>query len=462
MLFDVTAFLATSVAFGSVTEAIDAPRSASLGMAIVRVDSRAPGLLDGIEPFGVEPQVGPHVDPAGVSGPSGHQPAAPLLLRLSSLPSDRLPTFVRANPQFVAELLTAPPAPRLVTEWWGHLESATRVTLIASSPQLVGNLEGVPYSVRDAANRAYLDQVMDDLRAVLEQSGGRTAAEEARRELHMLEGVAAALAVPEGGAQRTLVSLDASGEGRATIVVGDLRTADYVSYLVPGMFFSVDGQMGDWTDAASRLHDDQLEWLHRFAAQGAADPESTVATVAWLGYETPNLTDVGGPEKALIGRDLLASAVEGLLAMRKTDPPHVALITHSYGSTAALMALTEYDFEVDALALVGSPGSAAQSVAELHVRGGNVFVGEAAWDPVPNSSFFGSDPGTASYGAHPMGVGGTVDVITHRVLLGSTGHNEYFSPGTESMRNLALIGIGMGEYVTSGTGAPGKAAGGRH
>ena len=82
------------------------------------------------------------------------------------------------------------------------------------------------------------------------------------------------------------------------------------------------------------------------------------------------------------------------------------------------------------------------------MRAGNVYVGEAAWDPVPNSAYFGSDPGAKSYGAKPLGVGGGVDALTQAALASSIGHNEYFSPGTESMRNFALIGIGQGQYVT--------------
>ena len=114
-----------------------------------------------------------------------------------------------------------------------------------------------------------------------------------------------------------------------------------------------------------------------------------------------------------------------------------------------MLALQE-ETTVDALAMIGSPGAPAQNVDELNVRG-EVFVGEAAWDPIPNSAFFGSDPGSTEFGARVMSVAGTVDVITNRVLAGATGHNEYFSPGTESMRNLALIGIDMGELVTDGS-----------
>jgi hypothetical protein len=249
------------------------------------------------------------------------------------------------------------------------------------------------------------------------------------------------------------------GQGRAAIVLGDLRTADYVSYLVPGMFFTIENQMGDWSNAAAQLHAEQVEWLERFAERDAAKAgatsgaTSTVATVAWIGYHTPNLTNVGALDNAIEGRDSLASAIEGLQAVRASDEPYVTVIAHSYGSTAALMALTEDSFEIDALAMVGSPGSDAQSVDELHVRGGNVWVGEAAWDPVPNSSFFGSDPGSPSYGAKRIGVDGGTDVITREPLAGSIGHNEYFGAGSQSMRNLALIAIDRGEFVSDGTAA---------
>jgi hypothetical protein len=258
----------------------------------------------------------------------------------------------------------------------------------------------------------------------------------------MLESIDAALDA-DAGPTRTLLSLDTMGQGRAAIVVGDLRTADYVTYLIPGMFFTIENQMGDWVDAATRLHDEQREWLARFD-----EPTSTVATVAWIGYHTPNLTNVGAIDNAYEGRDYLANAIQGLEALRVTEEPFVTIVAHSYGSTAALMALTEFDFTIDALAMVGSPGSPAKSAHDLHVRDGNVFVGEAAWDPIPNSSYFGSDPGAESYGATPLGVAGGVDVITHETLLASTGHNEYFSPGTESMRNFALIGIGRGEFAS--------------
>jgi Alpha/beta hydrolase len=115
--------------------------------------------------------------------------------------------------------------------------------------------------------------------------------------------------------------------------------------------------------------------------------------------------------------------------------------------------LTQYDFSVTALVLIGNPGSSAQSAKDLHVKNTNVWVGSAAWDPVPTSAFFGSDPSSPSYGAHTMGVNGGTDVATNVALGQSIGHNEYFDPGTESIRNMALIGIAHSELVMRGDAA---------
>jgi hypothetical protein len=73
-----------------------------------------------------------------------------------------------------------------------------------------------------------------------------------------------------------------------------------------------------------------------------------------------------------------------------------------------------------------------------------VFVGQAPWDPVVGSSFFGLDPGSPSFGARRFdvaGTGGSAGVSADGALAGVVGHNSYFDRGTESFRNLALIGI---------------------
>lgn len=373
---------------------------------------------------------------------------ASLLHALTAMPPTAVTEFVESNPRRLYELLAAPPGAPQVSGWWAGLDMRAQRSMLSAVPELVGNLDGIPVAVRNQANRDVLRSTIRELEleGALE---GRALATQNLQRLQMLYSIADALGPATANPPRTLLQLDTDDAGKAAIVLGDLETADYVSYLLPGMFITVGGNVVEWVDTAARLYDEQVSWLSLLAEAGASDEEETVATVAWIGYQTPHLLNVGSLDLAYEGRDALASAIDGLQTIRGTDQPFISLLAHSYGSTAAMLALEE-STTVDALAMIGSPGAPASSVDELNVRG-DVFVGEAAWDPIPNSSFFGSDPGAAEFGARIMSVAGTVDVITNRVLASSSGHNEYWSPGTESMRNLALIGINMGELVTDGS-----------
>lgn len=375
----------------------------------------------------------------------------PLLRQLGQLPTSTLSSFVAQNPDVITNLLASPPAASDVSAWWSGLDSAATASLSSAAAQLVGNLDGIPTAVRDAANRAWLDDAVAEREKTLTEEASLGDLMSATAEIHMLGEVTKALGTADSVPARRLLTVDAEGDGRAAVVLGDLATADYVTYLVPGMFFTIDGQINDWTDDAARIYDEQVSWLNLIDQTKPGEAAKTVAVVAWMGYETPDLTSITSLDLAGEGRDAIASAVEGLLAERAGNEPYISIIAHSYGSTAALMALTEYDFEIDSLAVIGSPGSPAQSVDELHVRNNNVFVGEAAWDPVPNTAFFGSDPGSDSYGAKHINVSGGIDLITNEVLAASIGHNGYFTAGSESVRNLALIGIGQEELVTDGS-----------
>ena len=102
---------------------------------------------------------------------------------------------------------------------------------------------------------------------------------------------------------------------------------------------------------------------------------------------------------------------------------------------------------VDALAVVGSPGSPARHVSQLHVTDGNVWVGAAEWDPIPASGVFGSQPASGAYGASLFSVAAGVDPVTGERLTGALSHNDYFAAGSMSLRNLAYISVGEGDQV---------------
>ncbi len=326
MLLAVAAILSTSTTLGIVAEASSVSESqltfvgAPLGGTVSTVDRSAwSSALDGVgravlalpapersTPVqGVPaPFIGPRPDGPGAADLPQLSGTA-LLSGLAELSRAEVRDFTKQHPDAVAGLVTNPPAARDVAAWWDGTAAGERATLVgAMPPGVVGQLEGLPYGVRDAANRNLLAQSERDIRDRMAGSIGRAERDELTTRLHMLDQVAAALAAGT----------------------------------------------------------------------------------------------------------------------------------------------------VDALAMVGSPGSPARSVGELHVIAGNVWVGGAEWDPIPASGAFGSQPMSVEYGAHHFGVAGGFDPLTQQHLTGALAHNDYFVAGGESFRNLALIGIGQGRYVLGNDG----------
>jgi hypothetical protein len=456
MLFDVAALLITSAALGHAAEASVAPASVFIGAPLDPSSSLPPVTTIGsgvlINPGAITHGLPVSSFEINSTGPAQMRTLSGIALvrGIASLSSAQIRKLVATDPQLVTKLLQSPPTARDVASLWTSLDAATRSKLTSSVPRLVGSLDGFPADVRNTANRAWVSQSIAALQNQLPAVDGRALAETDERQLHMLKMLQASLKPTKGGPSRTLLSADPAGEGKAVIVLGDLQKADYVTYLVPGMFYTVDGQLSAWTGDAADLYSQQTAWLKRLRATDPSEAHKTVAVVAWMGYQTPDLTNIGSLDLADQARDALSSSVEALQLQRAGNLPYTTIVAHSYGSTAALMALTQYSFSVNALVLVGTPGSPAQSAKDLHVKNTNVWVGSAAWDPVPTSAFFGSDPSAPSYGAHTMGVNGATDVIVGTKLRQSIGHNEYFDPGTESIRNMALIGINQSELVMRG------------
>lgn len=362
-----------------------------------------------------------------------------LLAGLSQLPLGDIRSFVTSSAATVDAILAAPPAPATVNKWWDQLDSGSRADMLAGAPRLVGNLDGIGFRERGRANEKFLSDAQD----ALEQSGQDASVVDAS----VLDRVTEALQ-EDDGPERSLIFLDPTEGGKAAIAIGNPDTADYIGYLVPGMNYGVKEQLVNWTRTAEALYAEQRAIIRE------AGETANVAVIAWIGYETPDLFSVGGSDHAQHGADALESSWLGIRSSHESDQPFISVYAHSYGTTAALIALARGSVTVDALVMVGSPGSEVQSADELSVSHGNVFVGEADWDPAVNSAFFGSDPGSPAYGAKTLGVSGAKDRITGKWLGGSIGHNEYFVEGSESLHNMALVGTGNEAMMTQGTKTP--------
>ena len=447
LLLDVAVVLTASLTLGRVSEATGVPDFAATTVGELmptRVSdvpaggAAAPLWLD------LSARLGTSVDVATLPTMTG----AGLLAGMSQLSLGDLSAFVAGHPAQIDSLLASPPPSKTVTEWWSGLGGESRTSLSTVAPRLVGNLDGVPARERGRANLRYLGLAVSELKLGLSEATGL---ERARftREIAVLDQVRTALRPSEGGPRRSLLLLDTAAGGRAAIALGNPDTAEYVSYLVPGMNYGVREQLVNWAATADDLYAEQSAVLARRAPHG--ERPASVATIAWIGYETPDLFSVGGLDRAEAGADFLEDSWLGVRSARGAEQPYLSVFGHSYGSTVSLVALARGSVEVDAFVMVGSPGSAIQSVDELAVADGNVFVGEADWDPAVNSAFFGSDPGAAAYGARTLGVDGARDRITGNWLNGSLGHNAYFTPGSESLHNMALIGTDNAKQATDGS-----------
>ncbi|MEV5783308.1 alpha/beta hydrolase [Streptomyces sp. NPDC048448] len=221
---------------------------------------------------------------------------------------------------------------------------------------------------------------------------------------------------------RHLLSFDGRGAGLAVEVLGDLADAGRVAVLVPGSDTTLE-TYGRFRAAALALHD-------------RLGPGTAV--VAWLGYETPGTVSTtvltaGRAEEAAPRLKGFVRELRGVVG----PEAHLSLLCHSYGSVVCGRAARGLD--VEDIALVGSPGTGSDSVADLGTSA-RVWAARGAGDwiaDVPHGRAdlfgttvgFGTDPVSPAFGAHVFAAGGG-------------GHSDYFTPGSVSLDNLARIVLG--------------------
>nr|WP_308440283.1 alpha/beta hydrolase [Streptomyces mashuensis] len=227
---------------------------------------------------------------------------------------------------------------------------------------------------------------------------------------------------------RRLLDFDARGGGRVTEVLGDLATARRVAVLVPGS-------------------DTTLDTYERFRAGAVALHDRLgpgTAVVAWLGYDTPGTvsTEVATTGRADEAAGPLTRFVQQLHGLNPRAG--ISLLCHSYGSVVCGRAAPGLRAVTD-IAVFGSPGTGADSVAGLHTTA-RVWAGRGADDwiaGVPHTHVtvagttvgFGADPVSAGFGARvfPAGPGG---------------HSDYLKPGSVALDSLARIVLGTDRAAT--------------
>ncbi|MCS3781403.1 alpha/beta hydrolase family protein [Tsukamurella ocularis] len=306
------------------------------------------------------------------------------------------------------------------------------------APSIPARTLGRPASAaqRDRENRALLAA---DLRAT--PPGPR------RR---MLETIDARLReLGRGGETVQLVEYEPDafgGDGAVAVALGDLDTARTIGVVVPGMGTTA-ASIGAVTRNAANLR----------AAARRADPTTSTATLAWIGYDAPSgraaAAQVLTGAHARRGAAELRADLEDLARMRPDDP-RVVVFGHSYGATTATTAGAGGALAgtVDAMVLLGSPGAGpVRSASELAMP---VYVARDSDDPVPRVGAadgaaqglrrlfgvelgLGMDPAAASFGA-------TVVDAEAPTGFGMGAHSGYFDEGSRALDAFAAILTGGG------------------
>ncbi len=398
------------------------------------------------------------------------------LLRLAEPEAAREDALTELGPagfaHWLATLPTLGSTPAHVADWWSaHTPAEQRA--LASDPRTwarLGSLDGLPFGVRDQANRSRLqrrldgyghalDQIQagldhaltadaDGVRQLLRQRADLVSGH--RVDLVVAQQLAAIAQQQDPITHRTLQAqliLDEpaewNGRGRVSVALGDVDSASHVAYLVPGLGVRPDPDLADLVGDAR----------HVYEAARALAPSKSTAVIAWLGYETPGWAQVAFDGRARAGGRLLATDVDGLRAARTGGQPQVTVIGHSYGSTTASLAVQAATTTVDDAIFVGSPGLLVGHAGELPVGSSHVWVGAASGDEVSRLSRFGTDPAAVAFGGHRFAAESPPGTPT------MAQHLRYFDPGSQSLPNIARIVVGEQSLVgtVSGRVDPGLA-----
>jgi hypothetical protein len=348
-------------------------------------------------------------------------------------------------------------SPVAVTEIWDNLTDAQRDALHRTHPEFIGNLEGVPYLDRMLANRAAYDKVIDagPYGEPLDTQFKNLGIEINRFDGQLLmfnpfEQPQATAAVMYG------VSItDENGDP-----IDPMKGITNVNVLVGGMFASL-GDLEAWGESSRNLNG--------FADDYGTDAGVHSATIAWYGYDSPDLLTEHTMGSATEGAATLSATLRGL-DNEVSSSVTTSVIGHSYGSTTAFLAVggSSDNLGVDNLIAVGSagvPDGYHQSWTgddPMDYSGTQIYASRAPGDLVArygeHSSFgHGTNPeelpGAVSFesdgGTVPKLDGGTEDGV------GTPGHashdggnsiwgwwekdNGYLARDSESFRNIANI-----------------------
>ena len=382
---------------------------------------------------------------------------------LSTLHADE---YRRTNPKSALPFHQPTPGPR--TSRSGGIRSSQdqKGQLIAQHPPELGNLNGISAVVRDAVNRAVLNDDLNSTDVKRYRNAVRT-----RDGLNYDSG-------PEGPDQRPVMlwaydPLAFNGLGKAAIAIGNPDYARNTALIVPGNGSSVaQGWMTRHVDA-----------INLYDQSGPRTPRATTlpSSPGW-GLRRRTAHPISGSvnrDWRVKGSALLAADVNGLWVTHNSlTPQHITVIGHSYGSTTVADAFAHNNMRANDAVLLGCPGAdLAHSATDFHLDGGHVYVGSASTDPItwigesngvpvewlkgrlggsgihlPPDAGLGRDPAGDSYGSIRFRA-----EVPDTESVNERHHSHYYMMGSEALRSMTDIVSGHPDRLaTDGLVADGR------
>ncbi|UYB42634.1 alpha/beta hydrolase family protein [Streptomyces sp. Je 1-4] len=324
--------------------------------------------------------------------------------------------------------------PAALRAFFATLSRAEKQQLADRYPLVVGNLGGAPVKLRYRANRTAIDDARRiEKRRMNDHRLTPVGRQEAGRLMHRLESM-----MSPG---RQILAFDPADGGRAAEVFGNLPAAHRVSVVVPGVDINL--STFERTARANTAPVGMARAL--YGAEREARPSARTAVIAWADYTTPSGVGV----EAATGQLAAAGAVR-LRALVDSLPSSdaVSLFCHSYGSVVCGVAARDLPSNVEDIAVAGSPGMRAENRSRLGTQA-RVWAMRDSDDwiqDIPNLEVgglgHGADPVDPAFGSRILSADGAV------------GHAGYFAPGTRSLRNFALVGVGAADTVDCASDDP--------
>jgi hypothetical protein len=331
-----------------------------------------------------------------------------------------------AHPHDLGDVLSrpVPEDPKQFADFWEHLTPEQRDALYRRN-HLIANHDGMPAVDRDYYNRQSLASELSEAQAAQARADALKAqhpdwadgrniphpnepgaifddrlkyeawqreygdAQNAAKYLPDLQAVDKAV---RDKPDRKLMLLDTETgrQARAAVAVGDPDTADHVSVTAPGLNTTVHGAIEGMSNEAYNVRNEAIHQLD-LANRG----DETVAAIAWIGYDPPQVPgtddlgaslaggwEVSHDDVAKAGAHDLARFYDGINATHQ-GPLDLTAIGHSYGSLTTGLALqVPGDHGVDNALFYGSPGIEATNPGQLGLQNGHVFTMETPDDPI--------------------------------------------------------------------------------